>query len=152
MSARLRALRRIWPPPSPIEPSIRRSGSSMFFLFPDAQGPKLFAGGPGPIFVGGGTRGAGMQNLSNLRRRVWEERPGAFLRETPDSNQPFRLENFNHAAEMFIASGEDRSHAGGREFVGRDVAAGFGKKSQRAIIDDEMIFEKGLRAGELLSE
>src|SRR3954462_4797956 len=154
MRDKLRALRRICPPPSPMEPSICRSGSSMGspILFPDAQRPKLFAGGAGPVFIGGVTGGAGMKNFSNLQWRICENEPGAFLRKVTDADQPFRLKNFDHAPQMFVAGGEDRGHAGGGQFVRRYVAAGFGEERQRTIVDDKMVFEKGIGAGEFLSE
>jgi len=44
---------------------------------------------------------------------------------------------------MSVASGIDRPGFFGREFIGRPVSAGFLHEGERAIIDDQVIFEKG---------
>src|SRR5674476_712957 len=72
---------------------------------PDTELNEFFGRRLAPIvtvcFRAGRTR---MQDLPGAHCHFFRHQPAAFLCESPDANQPFRLENSQHAAQMFIAN------------------------------------------------
>lgn len=79
--------------------------------------------------------------------------PGeTLLGELADSDRPFRFENFEALGEVCITYFRERFHLGGAYLVRGDIPSTFVHKNQRAIIGDEVIFEKRFRRFVLFRE
>src|ERR1035437_7306930 len=72
---------------------------------PDTALNEFFLRGLAPIvtvrFRAGRTR---MQDLPDAHCHFFRHQPAAFLRKRANANQPFRLENSQHAAQMLVAN------------------------------------------------
>ena len=83
-----------------------------------------------------------MEDFADLRRRFWENNPRPPFGEIADADQPLGLKDFDDAAQMFIARGQERLKFPRRQFVRREVAPRRLKECQRAIVGNEVLLEE----------
>lgn len=105
-----------------------------------------------PATIGRRAGRTGMQNPADMNLRVFTNQPPAFRREPANPDQPLRLQNFQHPAQMRVADVKQAVARGQGQLVRREIApAGFAE-CQRTIIRHEMIGEKFLRRAEAFGE
>ena len=99
-------------------PSLKRGR-----LTPDSERFELAGGEGGPVAVGGGAGGAGVEDAAEFQGAVPEDELRAFGGEVADADQPFRLQGGDDGAQVPVAGGEEGGFLGGGQFVGGAVAA-----------------------------
>ena len=96
----------------------------------------------GPAAVGGGAGGAGVQDFADAHVQAGQCLGGAFLGKAAHGDEPLRLQDFHHAAQVRIAGGHQRRGLGGGQFVRGTIAAGVFHERQWAVVDDKVIGKK----------
>ena len=119
---------------------------------PNALRFHLFGGLLGPTAIGCGTSGTGMQDFSYANLKVAQSSHSSFFSKASYGNQPFRLQNFNHGAQMTVTCGHQRGGFDGGKFVRSAIAAGVFHERQRTVVGDEVVSEKIFRRGEAFAE
>src|SRR5438105_4054559 len=77
-----------------------------------------------------------------------KNRKCTFLRELADADEPFRLENADDFAKMFVACGKQSFAFARRQLVRRAIATAFFHERERTIIQNDVFPEKVLRGAE----
>jgi hypothetical protein len=93
-----------------------------------------------------------MQNLAGANFHFFRHQFAAFPGESADADEPFRFENLQHAAQMFIANRKQTFALGLGEFVGREIRSAGRKESERTVIGGKMSGERFFRRTKTLRE
>ena len=91
-----------------------------------------------------------MKNLTDANVRAWRDQDATLFSKTSDTDQPFRLHNFQNTPQVFVANRKQPRLFGSRQFIRCEIAPALRKKSQRAIVHDKMFRKELLGRSKLL--
>lgn len=93
-----------------------------------------------------------MQDAPDLRRAIGKTFLCAHSRELANSDNPLGFERGQDGTQVLVARAEESSLFGAGKFVGRAIGSALFQERERAVVEDEVRFEKLVGRSEALRE